>query len=455
MAQLAPHTRNLIVDYYDRLPEVVAGCVDDPAPCPDPAAFNPGFALPPLDDQVREFLAAGTVRWWRLGEHRGSPLHLLDLTGNPGTHTTKTFASLLIVARAVAHIRRTGQPVMLFTPTSANKGTALRDAVLRALDAGLATPEQLRVTTLAPRSCLSKLRVTRLTTDPELRRLNPLLVHDGAEAEDVKALGREFVREYAAAYAATGGRLWFSLELANYLVADVARAFFEHDVAPIPADRPRLHAHAVSSAFGLLGYHRGRALLEESGAADPATHPKTLLAQHLNTPDMVLSLYFGDFDRRHLPAYVHDPEAGLYRQDGDPRFPLATHDPDELLDPTFYTHQPATSPAMNEIINKYGGSGIVVSLHECLDRYPALRERLATTSRPLPADPRALREWSLVMALTGVLNAIDRGVVDAGQDVVIHGSGSYALGDYVAAERADVTEVRRPADIAAAVLGEG
>ncbi len=48
----------------------------------------------------------------------------------------------------------------------------------------------------------------------------------------------------------------------------------------------------------------------------------------------------------------------------------------------------------------------------------------------LPADPRAVREWSLVMAMTGVLNAIDRGLVDE-RDILVHGSGSYAAGDYV------------------------
>ncbi|MEU6078177.1 DUF6002 family protein [Micromonospora sp. NPDC047074] len=452
MARPSGPVGNLITDYYGQIPDVVKRCVADPRPCDDPNAFSPGFALPTLDEGLRSFFAAATARWTPLGTYGGSRITLLDLTGNPGTQTTKTFASLLIVARAVEHIRRTGQPVLLFTPTSANKGTALRDAVLRAIDCGLVTPDQLRVTTLAPRSCLGKLRSNRLTTDAELRRLNPLLVHDSPRAEDVKALGRQFVAAHAEEYARrTGGRLWFSLELANYLVADAARAFFEHDADPVPGDRPRLHAHAVSSAFGLLGYHQGRAILEETGASEPARRPASLLVQHLHTPDMVLNLRHGDFDRAHLPSYEFDAGTGLHRQSDDPHFPLTTHDPGELLDPTFYTHQPVTSAAMNEIIRTHGGDGIVVSLHECVERYPLLRAYLADTGRPLPADLRRLREWSLVMALTGVFNAVDRGLVDAGRDIVVHGSGSYGVDDYRPAESADVTEVRTTADIAAAV----
>ena len=103
--------------------------------------------------------------------------------------------------------------MLIFTPTSANKGTALRDAVLRALDAGLVTPDQLRVAVLAPRSCADKQRSSRLSTDAELRRLNPLLRYDGERPEDVKALGREFVRRYAeGAHAREGLNVWFAVD---------------------------------------------------------------------------------------------------------------------------------------------------------------------------------------------------------------------------------------------------
>jgi hypothetical protein len=438
-----PPSRNLILDYYDRLPAVIARCVDDVAPVKNPAAFSPGFLLPELDEPVREFFGPATARWWDLGEHDSGRLHLLDLTRNPGTRTTKTLASLLIVARAVEYIRRTGEPVLIFSPTSANKGTALRDAVYRAVAGGLVTTDQLRIAVVAPAGCRDKLRGGLSgTLDPAA---NPVFLYGGQRPEDVKAIGRRFVEEYAGKL---GANLWYSLELRNYLIADAARAFFEHEVAPVR--RPRLHAHAVSSAFGLLGYSTGRDELEAAGLADPADRPAFLLVQHLGAPDMVLNLRYGDFDRARVPAYTQD--GGLYRQSAEPRFPAVTFDPAEVLDPTFYTHEPATSPAMNDLIRRYGGDGIVVSLYECLQRYPLIRSLLAGTDREPPADPRALREWSLVMALTGVLNARERGLAGTDRDVVVHGSGSYGRGDYPPLELADTYPVRSAEDIAA-VLG--
>ncbi|MFE7127761.1 DUF6002 family protein [Streptomyces sp. NPDC057617] len=442
---------NLILDHYDRLPTVVAACVADPAARPDAEGFRPAFAFPEPDAATRSFFAAATARWQPLGEYGGHPLTLLDLTGNPATGTTKTFASLLIVARAVEHIRRTGTPVMLFTPTSGNKGTALRDAVLRALEAGLADPRELRITTLAPLSSRSKMRRSRLSTDSELQALNPLLLLDAARPEEVKTLARAFADAYAQAWAReTGGRLWFSLELENYLVADAARAFFEHRSDPCDGGPRRLHAHAVSSAFGLLGYHAGRTVLEESGESAPHSRPASFLVQHLHTPDMVLNWKFGSFDRANLPRYTEDPATGLRVQHDDPVFPHAVHRLDEVLDPTFYTHRPATSPAMNDLIARFGGGGIVVSLQECLQRYPLIAGQLADTGARLPDDPRTLTEWSLVMAMTGVLNGIDRGLVDEGP-IVVHGTGSYADTDYEAVGEADFHVVRSVEDVAAAV----
>ncbi|MCT2581934.1 DUF6002 family protein [Actinophytocola gossypii] len=448
---VAEDTANLLTDFYDLLPHAIARCVPDPGPVlDDPAAFSPGFALPELDPAVREFLAVATASWRPLGEYAGHRLSLLDLTGNPGTGTTKTFASLLIVARAVEYVRRTGEPVVIVSPTSANKGVALRDAVLRAIDAGLVTPDQLRIVVLAPVSARHKLRASRLSTDPDLRALNPMLLHRGARADSVKALGRAYVDEHAAALRARGVNLWFTLELRNYLVADTARAFFEHRADPTdaPGARPRLHAHAVSSAFGLLGYHEGRALLEERGDASRATRPASLLVQHLGTPDMVINLRHGDFDPAHRPAYAADPATGLFRQAADPRFPEVTYDPEEVLDPTFYTRGPVTSPAMNELIGTFGGDGVVVSLAECVDRYPLLRGMLGDH---LPADLRTLREWSLAMAATGVLNAVDRGLVEEGRDIVVHASGSYTTADYEPLESAATTEVASVEDVAASV----
>ncbi|MFC0435344.1 DUF6002 family protein [Kutzneria buriramensis] len=64
---------------------------------------------------------------------------------------------------------------------------------------------------------------------------------------------------------------------------------------------------------------------------------------------------------------------------------------------------------MNALIGRCGGDGIVVSPHDCVRRCPEIRARLAGYPRGLFADFRTQREWSLVMAMTGVLNAARRG----------------------------------------------
>jgi Family of unknown function (DUF6002) len=448
-------TANLILDFYDELSSVLADRVQRTGGETAPGNFSPGFGLPALTDELLDFYAVGTATWHKVAAYSGHEISLLDLTGNPGTHTTKTFPSLLIVARAVEHIRRTGERVMIFSPTSANKGVALRDAVLRAIRSGLVEPDQLRIVTLAPVSCRAKLRASELSTEPHLRELNPLLLYLGDDREAVKAIGRQFVTEYAEAlFARRKTNVWFSLELTNYLVADTARAFFELRADPIEgALRPRLHAHAVSSAFGLLGYHAGRQVLEANGDGRPECRPSSLIVQHLGAPDMVLNLRNGDFDRRWLPAYTMNARTGLQHQIGnDPRFPEFTYDPCEVLDPTFYTHQPATSPAMNAIIAKHGGDGIVVSLAECVARYPLVRSWLADGPRTLPADFRTLQEWSTVMAFTGVLNAIDRGLVDQDRDIVVHGTGHYTTADVEPLDPCAMTSVRDVADVADALL---
>lgn len=448
-------TANLIIDFYDEVADAIATRIADRAPVRRPAEFSPGFLLPEMDADLRELFAVATAVWRPVTVYREHQITMLDLTGNPGTNTTKTFPSLLIVARAVEYVRRTGERVMIFSPTSANKGVALRDAVLRAITVGLVKPEQLRVVTLAPASCRAKLRSSALSTEPQLRELNPVLLYPGAEPEAVKAIGRQFVTEHAQSLAdGQDTNVWFSLDLGNYLVADTARAFFEHRVDPIEAaSRPRLHAHAVSSAFGLLGYHAGREVLENAGRAAAARRPASLLVQHLGTPDMVLNLRYGDFDRARLPAYTLDSRTGLHSRVGtDPRFPSITYDQHEVLDPTFYTRQPATSPAMNEIIAQYGGDGIVVSLAECVTRYPLVRSWLADCQVTLPADFRTLREWSTVMAFTGVLNAIDRGLIEPGRDVVVHGTGHYTAADFEPLDMCTMTQVEDVADVAAVLV---
>ena len=241
----------------------------------------------------------------------------------------------------------------------------------------------------------------------------------------MKELAVELVAKYAAdVLDAHGVRLWYTLDIENYKVADVVRACAEQEFLP---RAERLHVHAVSSAYGLLGHDLGARLLAEAGGPAPSAH--YFLVQHLDTPDMVLSLHFGSVSRDNLPDYRVDGATGLFRQDADPRFPTTTFSPTENLDPTFYTRRPVTSAAMNELIRSRGGGGIVVSLHECLQRYPQLRALLDGTGIDLPADPRELREWSLVMALTGALNAIDRGLVPE-DDILVHGSGTYQTADF-------------------------
>jgi len=388
--------------------------------------FCPGFELPPVDEPSSRFFAACELAFVDLGVYRGKRLRLLDLMRNPRTRTTKTAASLVIVARAVEYLRRTGEQILLVSPSSGNKVTALRDAVLRAYETGLATPEQLGIVGIVPGGAAPKLWHSLLSENANLRVRNPVATFTGVDRADVKTLARTLVIQHGAALRAEHGvNLWYTLDIGNYLVADVIRACAEEEFLP-PTDG-RLHVHAVSSAYGLLGHNLGARRLAAARGAQPTAH--YFLVQHLDTADMVLSLYFDSASRTNLPAYALDEATGLYRQDESPRFPSTTFDPTEILDPTFYTRQPPTSAEINPIIRERGGGGIVVSLHEVLQRYPLLRTMLRPGGIHLPADPRDLREWSLVMAFTGILNAIDRGLVPE-EDILLHGSGSYQVADF-------------------------
>jgi uncharacterized protein DUF6002 len=448
---------NALHHYYDELSALLRRSA---ASAPSPAdRFDPGAELPPLDDRLSAFFAPSTITWTPLDPAGGGPggdadpagapvaLSLLDLRGNPATRTTKTNPSLLMVARAAAHIHRTGEPIVIVTPSSANKATALRDAVWCAIDTGLVGGDQLRIVSVVPPEARSKLWGSDLDAQPGLRRRNPVAVHLDHERVGVKALVADLAEGDAAALERQlGVRLWFTLDLANYRVADAVRAFVELDhLPPVPPGRRRLHAHAVSSAFGLLGHAYGR-----RHRGDPAPPVGYFLVQHLATPDMVLELCTGSFDRSGLPPYRHDPGRGLLTQTADPRFPLATYAVDEVLDPTFYTHRPATQPAMRGLIEEHGGGGIVVSLHECLARYGEVRHRVAAAGISLPADPRQLQEWSLIMVMTGILEAVDRGLIDPGTEVVVHASGSYAADDHRAPHPDAVTEITE-GDLAAVV----
>ncbi|MFF5985050.1 DUF6002 family protein [Streptomyces olindensis] len=388
--------------------------------------FSPGRELPELTPAVRDYLAASDMAYVPMPEYGDKKLSLLDLTRNPGTSTTKTFPSLVMVARAVRFIQDTGQRVTIVTPSSANKAVALRDAVLRAITCGLVTADQLNVIVLVPAGSVHKLRASGLLTDPELRRRNPIAVYGGSGAETVKAIARGMVdRHREVLEKDLDTNLWYTLQLENYLAGDVVRALSEAEFFPADAERPRLHAHAVSSAYGLLGHARGRELVTGHEAGAP---PHYFLVQHLGAPDMVVSLY-EDCAAGTVPTYVYQREWGGFAQGENPHFPRVTFDPKEVLDTTFYSRNPVTSPEMNALIHGQGGGGIVVSLGECLERYGQVRSYLAEAGVVVPANPVSVLEWSLNMAMTGVFNAIDRGLVPE-DDILIHGSGLYGRADF-------------------------
>lgn len=408
---------------------------------PRPATFAPDFALPEPSRQLSDFFSVVTLPFRELGRVGRTDLVLLDLMGNPGTRTAKTLTATVTVARAVRHTDRTGEPVVILTPSSANMATALRDAVLRAYQAGLADPDTLRIVTLVPDSAQPKLWASPLSEDPALAARNPMCVLDMDHPDHVETVALGALHEYAdEVYERTGARLWHALDLADRRCADAVRAFAEY--ADLPADpaRGRMHAHAVSSASGLLGHHFGTTLLPEP------VRSRYFLVQHLATPHLVRSLHGIT-----SPYYGFHPATGLYRQDEEPRYPATTFDVAENLETTFYTRKPATSSAMNEIIRAQGGGGIVVSLHECLTQYGRIRSLLGGAGVTLPADPRSLREWSLVMVMTGVLNGVERGLVDA-DEVVVHASGSYDTSHYRPIPRPSLRPVGGVADLRAAIL---
>ncbi|GAB3473604.1 hypothetical protein GCM10027440_02800 [Nocardiopsis coralliicola] len=413
--------------------------------------FSPPFAYPDLTDTWEEFFSPAGASWEHLGEYGGTRLVLLDLMKNPEVRTTKSTASLLMVARAVHHIRRTGEAVLIFCPSSGNKAVALRDAVARAIGLGLAAPDELRIATLTPARTAYKFRRNLLTESEELRRLNPVMVLDGPEPAAVKELGQDFVRA-AQLEGPRTCRIWYTLDIANYKAADACRAFFDYEFGGAgPEHGRRLHAHAVSSAYGLLGYQHGLGVL--AGLGLPVAQPGFLLVQHLATSDMVAHCLSGGAGFESDVAYRPDPETGLLRQQETPHFPAATWSLKEDIDPTFYTREPVTAPEMTGLIAAHGGTGIAVSLYECLTRYGLARQLLAGSGCELPADPRALAEWSLAMVLTGVANAADRALIDGFGEVVVHGSGMYLHHLEHAVDRAQTVEVDCLADMLRAVPG--
>jgi hypothetical protein len=424
MATQGPKPPVSVLERYYEL--IVKGASDFEVSSSD-GSFEPSMRLPALDSRMQDFLSVATAQFFELGHYRGVPLRLFDLRQNANTQTTKTFASTLIVARAIRHIQETGESILLFSPSSGNKAIALRDAVLRALKAKLIHPEQLRIVTLTPAQTTDKLRRTELYDDPRLRALNPIFVLDGDSPEAVKVIGQRF-KELFSREPFGDSKLWHSLRLENYRFSDQARAFFDFEYGDAwDTDRKTVHVHAVSSAYGLLGYCSGVEALKRLGKQ--VSTPSFLLVQHLATSDMVLHLLDGNFEGTSTPLYTQADD-GLWVQSASAHFPATTWSPDETLESTFYTHLPPTAVEMTGHVRANGGSGIVVSLYECMQRYSECVQMLANTSVRLPSDPRDLKEWSLVMAMTGCLNAIDRQLLEEVDGCTIHGSGTYSLGDY-------------------------
>ncbi|MGV2876760.1 DUF6002 family protein, partial [Pantoea vagans] len=327
---------------------------------PDGELFNPGYLLPELDEKLAKYFSAAEIALSDLGNYQDVRLRFMDLRSNPATQTTKTFASLLMVARAVRYIHDTGEKIVIVTPSSANKATALRDAVWRAIDNGLVTSEQLRIVSVIPAESLNKTRESPLSQSAELAARNPIFTSTGNARMDVKELVRNFSSTLSQNEGHEGVNFWFTLSLDNYQFADAVRAFVEQDY--LPTDTARLHAHSVSSAYGLLGHYFGYQWRVKRQKRD-IHHPGYFLIQHLDTPDMVLDLYYDSFSRDNLPAYIKVDEH--YRQNKSVHFPRITDDPHEVLETTFYTHQPVTSALMKSLIREHGGGGVVVSKREC------------------------------------------------------------------------------------------
>ncbi|MDJ1133955.1 DUF6002 family protein [Streptomyces iconiensis] len=379
--------------------------------------------LPAMDGPLREFLAASAASVVRLPDYRSAQLHLLDLRRHPASRTADTHGALLTVARAVQHIRSTGEPVTLLAPSSGNGATALRDAVLRAQLCGLAGPEQLHAVCLVPARSRDKVADSTLGEHPELRRRNPLVLWHGSEPAGVQELAWSYHQTHADRLRAlTGCALWWGTHPSDQRVAGAVRALLERESLPPAPDGGRVHAQAVATGTGLLGHQLGTTLAESGGG--PA--PRYFLVQQLRTPGLVLHALSGSFSRDRVPSYTWDRARRLHRQRDDARFPYTAYTPDEEVDPSFYVRFPHTAGEMTAAVRAGGGDGIVVSRYECLARYPSVRAMLRPAGIELPDDPDALREWALVMTLTGVMNAVDRRLLESpAPEVLVHGTGCY------------------------------
>ncbi|MFE9337637.1 DUF6002 family protein [Streptomyces sp. NPDC007063] len=396
----------------------------------DPAGFVPYAELPALDGPLRGYLAAAGTRVTRLPDHRGVRWQLFDHCTASEGRTAQPDAALLLIARAVQHTRRTGRRIALLAPSSGNLASALREALLRAHRYGLAQPDQVRVIALVPAAARHRVADSPLARHPELRRRNPLVVHHGAEPGSVHELAAAYCRAHARAlHTGTGTALWYIRDPVEHRAAAALRAFVERDALGAAPAAGRVHAQTADTGSAALG-HRAGSVLAADGAADTAG-PRPLLVQQPRTCGLVLRLLTGSCSLEGAPRYRYDAARRLYHQavgTPDPHFPRTAHHPEEVVEPAFFTRAPGTAPEVSALLRAHGGTGIVVSRYECLARYPSLRALLAPAGVALPADPARLADWSLVMALTGALNAAERGL-PAAPEVVVHRTAAHSAAD--------------------------
>jgi Family of unknown function (DUF6002) len=427
--EIEPQQESVINRYYKgiELAERLAGAQGKISHLVNPIL---NLKLPRLNDEYRAFFNEARMDIYRLPDYADYNIHLLDLTLNQFTQTTKIYASLLTVAKIVEYIRQTGESVIILTPSSANKGIALTYAVSKAIAQGLVPKEKLKIVTVIPESSSLKLRTETNPKRYSQENFSQAVIFEGNPPEQVKHITAELYNTCADEFwKKYRTRLWYSLHIDNYRLADTLRAFFDYEMSLIHNRinnfKNTWHIQSVSSAYGLIGYHLGCMVLAQQKIISEVDFPGFFLVQPLNTPDMVLHLLFGNCDRRNLPIYHMDGNTKYYVQNQSPYFPYYTHDPDEILESTFYSHLPATKDLMSGLIGKLGGSGIVVSLAECMERFALIHYMFIHINLEFPTDPRIIKEWSSIMALTGALNAIDRKLIPSKKSLLIHSSGLY------------------------------
>ena len=94
---------------------------------------NLSFSLPEnLSVTEEKLLSSATMSLHPINECRSLPAFFLKLFDVKKKTSTKIFASLLMVLRAVNEIKKNNKPVIFLTPSSWNKASGLRTAVARA-----------------------------------------------------------------------------------------------------------------------------------------------------------------------------------------------------------------------------------------------------------------------------------------------------------------------------------